>query len=197
MPYPRVTSRDKIIGAAAELFQERGFQNTTIDDISRHLGIAKPTVYQYIKSKGALLEAVFDELLARLTAEHGRALATSTDPSEQLPVLVLGYTRTVADLTTNFRVFFKDDHELPPGVQAHLAEFSRRTADDFSGVIAGCITAGSLPSGLDPRLASFLIIGMIASIARWYEPAGPLDPDALAAQVLTLIGYQGAGRAAR
>jgi AcrR family transcriptional regulator len=190
MAYPRVTSRDQIVGAAAELFQQRGFQNTTIDDISRHLGIAKPTVYQYVKSKGAMLEAVFDDLLTRLTNEHDQALGGSADPSEQLAILVLGYTQTVADLTTNFRVFFKDDHELSPAVQTNLAEFSRRTADEFAQVIRGCIEAGTLPPDLNPKLSSFLIIGMVSSIARWYEPDGPLAPDALAAEVLKLIGYR-------
>jgi len=40
------------------------------------------------------------------------------------------------------------------------------------------------------RCTRFLIIGMIASIARWYEPAGPLTPEALAAEALKLIGYR-------
>lgn len=75
-------------------------------------------------------------------------------------------------------------------MQAHLAEFSHRTADDFARVIDGCAKAGTLPADLNPKLASFLIIGMIASIARWYEPAGPLTPEALAAEALKLIGYR-------
>jgi AcrR family transcriptional regulator len=147
-----------VAAGAAELFAERGYANTTLEDLATHLGVAKPTIYQYVKSKGALLEAIVEPVFKRLLDSNSKALASSDDPAGQVTALVRGMALVIADSVTAFLVFLGDEKELPPR--------RRRKFDRWQRDIA---------STLEQALASW-----------WYDPAGPMGPEALADQALVL-----------
>lgn len=198
MPPKRFANSDEVVAAAAQLFQRRGYQNTTIDDIAKHLGIAKPTVYQYVNGKGSLLEEIVGQVLARIAEEHRLALESSNDPEEQLRRLVRGYVRTVAEMRTHYRIFLGEEKELPPRTRRRFQEASREMADEFAGLLRRCIDGGVLRSDVDPEIASFLIIGALVSASRWYDPTGPLDAEAFADEAMALVeGYMAPKRRSR
>ena len=47
--------RERIIGAAVELFYERGYENTTLEAVAERLGVTKPFIYSHFGSKAELL----------------------------------------------------------------------------------------------------------------------------------------------
>ncbi|WP_297437923.1 TetR/AcrR family transcriptional regulator [Thermococcus sp.] len=51
-------TRDKIVSAALELFANKGFDKTTVDEIVNRAGVAKGTFYLYFKSKDDLVKEV-------------------------------------------------------------------------------------------------------------------------------------------
>ena len=55
--------RNEILDKAAGLFEERGYNNTTVNDILREVNIAKGTFYYYFKSKEEVLDAIIDRYL--------------------------------------------------------------------------------------------------------------------------------------
>ena len=52
----------EIVATACQLFLSKGYDSTTMQDVMRHLGIAKGTIYHYFSSKDDLLEAVIDQV---------------------------------------------------------------------------------------------------------------------------------------
>ncbi|WP_250291641.1 mycofactocin system transcriptional regulator [Frankia sp. CiP1_Cm_nod1] len=64
-----VTSRVELEHLAFELFAERGFERTTVDDIARAAGIGRRTFFRYFPSKNDVAWGAFDEELARLRAD--------------------------------------------------------------------------------------------------------------------------------
>jgi AcrR family transcriptional regulator len=54
--------KSEIVATACQLFLSKGYDRTTMQDVMRHLGIAKGTIYHYFSSKEALLEAVIDSV---------------------------------------------------------------------------------------------------------------------------------------
>jgi AcrR family transcriptional regulator len=58
MARPRTTSTEHVIATAATLFLERGYHNTSIEDVAEAAGISKPTVYKYVESKQWLLDTI-------------------------------------------------------------------------------------------------------------------------------------------
>ena len=51
----REAKRHAVLQAAAQLFNERGFHATSLDDIAARLNVSKPTLYYYVKNKQELL----------------------------------------------------------------------------------------------------------------------------------------------
>ena len=66
--------RQQIISLAAGLFDQSGYSSTTMDDIAREVGVAKPTLYHYFPSKDDILHAIHEEFIDLLMSRHERAL---------------------------------------------------------------------------------------------------------------------------
>jgi AcrR family transcriptional regulator len=54
---PRAQREEQILGIAEEVFAERGFQATTMEDIAERVGVTKPLIYEYFGSKEGLLSS--------------------------------------------------------------------------------------------------------------------------------------------
>ena len=76
---PPGTSRRAVTHAALELFAERGFEETTVDDIADALGVSRRTLFRYFASKNDMVWGEFDWVLARL-----RRCLEATDADEPL-----------------------------------------------------------------------------------------------------------------
>lgn len=74
---PRQTSREEIAGIALALFVERGFEQTTLDDVAAAVGVSRRTIVRYYGSKADLAWGTFSEQLERM-----RALLRAADPAE-------------------------------------------------------------------------------------------------------------------
>ena len=73
----REAKRQAVLQAAAQLFNERGFHATSLDDIAARLCVSKPTLYYYVKNKDEiLLQCVrqgLDMMLAGIEASRAAA----------------------------------------------------------------------------------------------------------------------------
>lgn len=87
--------RDEILDAAAQLFADRGFPGTGMDDIGAAVGITGPSVYRHFPAKDAILVAIGQRSSLRLEAEAMAAALTITDPGELLGALVDSYVQNI------------------------------------------------------------------------------------------------------
>lgn len=53
--------KQQVISKAAELFMRYGIKSVTMDDIARHLGISKKTLYEHVANKSELIEQIFEQ----------------------------------------------------------------------------------------------------------------------------------------
>ncbi|MDD7943615.1 helix-turn-helix domain containing protein [Microbacterium sp. NE2HP2] len=70
---PRVSSRETLAEAACELFLERGYEATTVADITRRAGVSRSSFFNYFSSKSAVLWAGLDERISVLELGLRRA----------------------------------------------------------------------------------------------------------------------------
>ncbi len=91
--------RSEIVATACQLFLSKGYDRTTMQDVMRHLGIAKGTIYHYFSSKEELLEAVIDSVaegeMLRLKQLLENIEGTALERLEYL--IVNGSNQDVAD----------------------------------------------------------------------------------------------------
>jgi AcrR family transcriptional regulator len=76
---PRAEREQQILAVAEEIFAERGFQATSMDEVSLRVGVSKPMLYEYFNSKEGLLLACVARIRADLQEATVRAVGSATD----------------------------------------------------------------------------------------------------------------------
>ena len=88
-------TRQGILDAAALLFVQRGFQDTTIDAIAEHADISKPTFFNYFDSKLSLLRVLIDEADKHFVRYIEESTELGKDTAERLELAFLRSARHI------------------------------------------------------------------------------------------------------
>ena len=193
---PPGTSRRAVTRAALELFAERGFDETTVDDIADALGVSRRTLFRYFASKNDMVWGDFDCVLARL-----RRCLDAAGPDEPLHA-ALG--RAVVESNRY------EDEQLPelrirmrlitgvPALQAHSALRYAEWREVIAVWVAGRV--GCRPGDLVPQTVAHAALGTsMAAFLVWVDdPASDLvanleEAYRLFGQGLRSITANGAG----
>ena len=185
---------NEIYEHAIRLFAERGFAGTSLQDIADALGITRPALYYYVKSK--------DELLARLAADVAGGSATQMTSIAERPDLdAVGKLRQIAQLAVlrqatqpeRFRLLIRSEAELPPELSRAYDTSRRAVLAAITGVIEDGIRAGQFRP-VDARVAALAVLGMWNWVAWWFRP-GHDRADAAAEQLadMTIAALRRAG----
>lgn len=160
--------QDAVLHAAVRLFNERGYDATSMFDIAEALGITKSSVYHHINGKEHLLQMAVDRALDALfeAAEDVRSLdGPAIERLEQLvrrSVLVLDERFEFVTLLLRVRG--------NTAVEQHA--LTRRRV--FDGIVTELVkqaqAEGSVRPDLDPATAARLLFGMVNSLTEWYRP---------------------------
>jgi AcrR family transcriptional regulator len=119
--------RDQIIAAATQLFYQRGFYATGIDDIGAAAGITGPGVYRHFAGKDEILIAVLDRIWMMLRA--GIDAAEDLAPKEALDLLIQTHVRLSVTQRAEFTLLIEDLRFLPDDYQ-ELASSNRAKYQD-------------------------------------------------------------------
>ncbi len=174
----RELKREAVLRAAVALFNENGFNATSIDDVAEALNVTKPTIYHYFANKDEILfECVrlgvesIQEAGAVVEHQAGNAM-------ERLKAHMRNYAIV---MTQDFGmcVTRTADHELSKSARAKFRAGKRETDITIRRVVEEGMRDGSIAPG-DSRLVTFTLTGALNWIARWYDPKGPLTPEAIA-----------------
>lgn len=175
-----------LVAAAAEVFHQKGYRNSTIDDIAEAAGISRPTVYKYTKNKrwllDRMLETVTDDLGKRLRA----VLDSDADPGTRLREVVRVHVRSATEHRTFYAIVFSEHTELSEAGRPRFRAWAREVTKDFRALLDECV-AGR-PTNVDTSIAANLMLSMLTSLYRWYDPAGSTTPEELEEQILLLAG---------
>ncbi|MFI0717897.1 TetR/AcrR family transcriptional regulator [Streptomyces sp. NPDC021224] len=186
MPKRDTYTPDSLLAVAVEVFNERGYDGTSMEDLSRVAGISKSSIYHHVRGKeellhravGRALDALFG-ILEEPAAREGAAVRqlefvirrTAVVLMDELPYVTL--LLRVRGNTTTERWAMK-----------RRREFDQRVAE----LLKAAVAEGDLRTDVEARLATRLLFGMINSIAEWYRPAakGALDREQVADAVVRL-----------
>ncbi len=182
------TDSAALINAAATVFKSKGYRNATIDDIADAAGVSRPTVYKYTQSKRALLDSMVDALLDSITSQLHEVLATDDPPADKLRRLIAIHVETATSMHTFYGILFSEETELSDEARARFRSFSHAVAVDFQALLNDCLAAGAAAQGVDTWIAANLVLSMLTSLYRWYDPTGPTSPRQLEHQIAAVLG---------
>jgi len=176
---------DRLLEVAVEVFLERGYDGTSMEVLSRRLGIAKSAIYHHVPSKEALLGLALDHALDGIFGVAEAVLPLPLPAVERLERLVEGSVEVLVDRLACVALLLRvrGNTETERAALARRRDFDRLAAD----LVAEAQAAGDVRADLDPGLISRLLFGTVNSVAEWYRPrSGPLGSD-LPRQVCTVV----------
>ena len=164
---PRAERRAQILGAAASAFAERGYSDTSMDDVAARAGITKLIVYRHFGSKSELYQAVLNSVFARL----------ATEVTERIPRL-LGKGAVPSALMVVAR-------EQPDALRLLVVHSAREPEFDelinrFNVVAQSAAASVLEPTGdaeVDRWQARTLADFVIGGVLRWVEDGDPARDD--------------------
>lgn len=175
---------ESLLAVAVEVFGERGYDGTSMDDLARAAGITKSSFYHHVKGKEELLRRSLDRALGGLFAALEAAEAGTGPAVQRLEGLLRGSVAVlIAELphvTLLLRV--RGNTETERSALARRREFDHRV----TALVAAAEAEGDLRASADPALAARLLFGLINSLTEWYRPGGELGDRELADAVVEL-----------
>ena len=147
----------RIISAATELFNERGYEATTTSAITEAAGVGAGTLFLYVASKDDLLVHVFRQELARIWDEAFTSVDLGLPLLDRLLALFGHVTEVHERDTLLARAFVKEVMFVSEGERTQVNEFMTEFLDRLAGVLSDAQTRGELIADVSPRaLASNL-----------------------------------------
>ncbi len=156
--------REQLILVGRQLFAERGFDATSIEEISARAKVSKPVVYEHFGGKEGLYAVVVDREVTALLERITGAL-TAGHPRELLEQAALALLDYIEQETNGFRVLVR---ESP--VMSQSGNFSS-VLNDVAHHVEHILGAEFKSRGYDPKLAelySQALVGMVALTGRWW-----------------------------
>lgn len=175
-----LNKREAILKTAAQMFLEKSYGRTSLDEVARRLNITKPALYHYFHNKEQILlgcyrwgTGLIEESLTKIAAEYGTGLA-------KVEAFIHAYARA---MTVNFGrcVMRLDEGDLSSSARAEVRAYKRGIDRRLRSFIQEGIEDGSI-AACDPKITAFTIAGALNWICMWYEPEGALSPEEIGTQ---------------
>lgn len=169
MPAKRETyTPDSLLKVAVEVFNERGYDGTSMEHLSQAAGISKSSIYHHVRGKEELLRRAISRALDGLFGILGERGAREGRAVDRLEYVTRRTVEVLLDelpyVTLLLRVRGNTDTEQ--WAMARRREFDQRVAE----LLRQAAADGDLRADVDARLATRLLFGMINSIVEWYRP---------------------------
>ncbi|MFG3047126.1 TetR/AcrR family transcriptional regulator [Streptomyces sp. NPDC048241] len=159
---------ETLLSVAVEVFNERGYDGTSMEHLSRAAGISKSSIYHHVSGKEELLRRAvsraLDGLFAILDEEHARV----GRPVDRLEHVVRRMVEVLISelpyVTLLLRV--RGNTEAERWALERRRDFDHRVAE----LLRAAAAEGDVRGDVEVRLATRLVFGMINSVVEWYRP---------------------------
>jgi AcrR family transcriptional regulator len=184
--------RQEILRTAARLFQQQGYDGTSMNDVAAALKLSKGGLYHHFQSKDEIL---FDLMSHAMDITEERVLnpvRAIADPEERLRTLIRRHIAVVlSERDREITVMLHENHPLSPPLRKRINARKKDYVHFVENLIADVHRTRGSSVTVTPRAAAFALLGMINWIYQWYRPDGTLHEENIVQQY-TEIFFQGA-----
>lgn len=173
--------KEKITKHSIQLFEKKGFSQTSIQDIVDALDVTKGTFYYYFSSKEQLLMDIhlqyIDNLLARQQVIFDNTSLTNIEKLEKIILLLI---KDIKEKGSSGRVFFREIRHLNNMNTSKVKEKRNNFRFRIEEVVQEGIKTKEFQSDLRADIIAFGILGVTNYSYNWFNPNGDASPEELA-----------------
>jgi AcrR family transcriptional regulator len=176
---------ESVLAVAVAVFNERGFDGTSIDEVAKRLGVSKSAIYHHVEGKDALLGIALDRALVGLEEVADEVRGLDGPAVERLDALIRSSVCVLVDrlpyVTLLLRVRGNSD------VERKMLRRRRRLDALVADLVKEAIGDGDLRPDIDPAITARLMFGMVNSLTEWLKPGKNHDEAELSDAVATML----------
>jgi len=160
------------------VFNERGYDGTSMEDLSRRLGIAKSSIYYHVDGKEDLLRMALDRALDGLFSVAEQTAARDEPAIDRLEHLVRGSVAVLAERLPYVTLLLRARGNT--GTERRALARRRQFDQIVADLVVQAERDGDIRPDVDPAVTARLLFGMVNSIVEWYRPGRRRAGDGLA-----------------
>ncbi|MDR5682695.1 MAG: TetR/AcrR family transcriptional regulator [Armatimonadota bacterium] len=177
---------EELLAAAVRLFRERGYHATSMQDLAASLRVQRGSLYHYIEAKEDLLWEIMERALGRLFAAVEPVALSQRPPTERLRAAIAAHLAVAAELRDELTILHVELKSLSADRRRRMADRRDRYEALFRDLIGDGVRSGAFRP-VDPKTATFAILGACNWFTQWFRPDGALPHTAFAAAFADLF----------
>ncbi|NQY65384.1 MAG: TetR/AcrR family transcriptional regulator [Alteromonadaceae bacterium] len=178
------SARGRLQQAAAKLFKEKGYSQTTVRDIAAAVGIQSGSIFHHFKNKEQILKTVIIDAILRVLSSMEEALSSTNNVDEQLESLVFCELQAIHnEQLDGFKLMMSEWRSLSEANQKEILTLREQYEEIWLGILASAYQAKRV------KVESFYLRGFIRGAlietSNWYKVSGCLSLKQLAHMMMT------------
>lgn len=170
-----IEPRQEILRTAARLFQERGYDATSMNDVAAALKLSKGGLYHHFQSKDEILFNIMSHAMDITEERVINPVRRMDGAEERLRELIRLHIEVVlSEEDREITVMLHENHPLPTGLRRKINGRKKDYIHFVENLVADAQRQRGSAPAVTPRAAAFALVGMINWIYQWYKPGGSL-----------------------
>ena len=178
--------RAEIIEIAAKLFKIKGFTATTMRDIAEQVGMEAASMYNHIKSKDEILQAICFKISNEYISQLNTIENQIKSPVEKIKELIRLHIRIIITDIDAISVANNEWKHLSEDALTAFKDARRDYEQRFAKIIAAGIVAGELQP-INVSVALFTILSAVRWVELWYKNDRDISPEILEENIISLL----------
>jgi len=180
--------KDKLREAAIELFERKGFKETSVQEIVEAVGATKGAFYYYYKSKEELLRDICISYIEDLLDQQMRLLREPEKScTEKLHAIVYMVIRSIRTRKKSARIFFREMRHLADDHLEEIRGKRRAFRKQYEQLIQEGVARGEFKPSLHAEMITFGLLGITNWSYYWFQPEGSVSEEELTDIYVDLI----------
>jgi AcrR family transcriptional regulator len=185
-PRKKASKKDLILQKAAIMFREKGFAATSMRDLAESVGIEAASLYNHIRSKSEILEAICFDVANRFNANIE---AIENSPQKSIAKVETLLRFHIQQMIENYEEVYVSDREWKHLEEPYLSNFQtqrRSYRKKFAAIIDDGIQKGEIRK-IDASTAVLIILHVVSGIESWHRSQAKINAAELEENMLTIM----------
>ncbi|TFW28104.1 TetR/AcrR family transcriptional regulator [Massilia horti] len=172
---------EELLAAAVDLFVERGFASTRLEDVARRAGVSKGTLYLYYENKEELFKAVVRNSIVRALGEAEDSIAGFDGHSaDLLRILIHGWWQRLGATKASgiIKLVMAEAGNFPELAQFYREEVIDRGTKMISSMLERAVASGEFRP-VDVNMVTQVIIAPMLMLVTWRHSVAPCNGSEL------------------